>query len=344
MLIRLQKYMSERGICSRRRAEQFIVSGKIKVNGIIVTTLGTKVDTDNDVVTYHNDVVRNPDRLHYIMLHKPAGIVTSCSQPGAPTVVDLVKIKDRVYPVGRLDKDSTGLLLLTNDGDLAFRLMHPRFQHEKEYIVDTVDPITEGALQKLRQGMRLTDARTQPAKVFKLALRRFRIVLREGRNRQIRRMCQKVGNEVKRLKRIRIENIVIGSLPMGAWRVLTGEEKEVLFERIGLAGQTRPAAQEPTRKPGQARKTNQTRAAEHGPTRKPGQARKTNQTRAAEHGPTRKPGQARKTNQTRAAEHGPTRKPGQTRKPKQTRAAEHGPTRKPGQTRKPNQTRRSRSR
>ena len=234
MLIRIQKYMSERGICSRRTAEQFLLAGKIKVNGSTVTTLGTKIDPDNDVVTYDDSVVRNPDRLRYIMLHKPAGFVTSCSQPGERTVMDIVTIKDRVYPVGRLDKDSTGLLLLTNDGELAYRLMHPRFQHEKEYIVDTVAPIPEGALQKLRAGIRLGPVQTQPAHVCKLAPRRFRIVLREGRNRQIRRMCRKVGNQVKQLKRIRIENIVLGSLPPGDWRELSQEEQITLFSRIGL--------------------------------------------------------------------------------------------------------------
>jgi len=234
MLIRLQKYMSERGICSRRQAERYITDGRIQVNGKVVTVLGTKVDPDRDIVTYEKDVVRNPDKLQYIMLHKPEGIVTSCDQPNSKTVLQLVRTKDRVYPIGRLDKDSTGLLLLTNDGALSYRLMHPKFQHEKEYIVETIRPITEGALQKLRSGTRITGTKTQPARVTKLGPNRFRIVLREGRNRQIRRMCLKVGNEVKRLKRIRVENIVLGSLPPGKWRNLSHTEQQQLLVRVGL--------------------------------------------------------------------------------------------------------------
>jgi 23S rRNA pseudouridine2605 synthase/23S rRNA pseudouridine2604 synthase len=234
MLIRLQKYMSERGICSRRQAEKFITAGKIRVNGTVVKTLGTKVDPDKDIVTYDEDIVRNTSKLVYVMLHKPAGVVTSYKQPGEKTVMNLVRTAERVYPIGRLDKDSTGLLLLTNDGELAYRLMHPKFQHEKEYIVETTTPITEGALKKLRDGVRITGVKTQQTRVRKLGPKRFKIILREGRNRQIRRMCRKVGNEVKRLKRIRIENIVLGSLPPGKWRNLTPGEYTQLLERVGL--------------------------------------------------------------------------------------------------------------
>lgn len=234
MRIRLQKYMSERGICSRRQAEKHITAGKIKVNGAVVTTLGTKVDPEKDIVTYDKDIVRNTSKLIYVMLHKPAGIVTTCKQPGEKTVLSLVRTAERIYPIGRLDKDSTGLLLLTNDGELAYRLMHPKFQHEKEYIVETAAPITEGALKKLRNGVRITGAITQPARVRKLGANRFKIILREGRNRQIRRMCRKVGNEVKRLKRIRIENIVLGTLAPGKWRNLTPGEYTQLLERVGL--------------------------------------------------------------------------------------------------------------
>jgi 23S rRNA pseudouridine2605 synthase/23S rRNA pseudouridine2604 synthase len=234
MLIRLQKYMSERGICSRRQAEKHITAGKIRVNGTVVTTLGTKVDPDRDIVTYDKNIVRDTSQLVYVMLHKPAGVVTSCKQPGEKTVMNLVRTAERVYPIGRLDKDSTGLLLLTNDGELAYRLMHPKFQHEKEYIVETTEPITEGALKKLRNGVRITGVKTQQARVRKLGPKRFKIILREGRNRQIRRMCRKVGTEVKRLKRIRIENIVLGTLPPGQWRNLTPAEYTQLLERVGL--------------------------------------------------------------------------------------------------------------
>jgi len=232
--MRLQKYLSEHGICSRRRAEEHILAGRVRVNGETVTVLGTKVDPDKDVVEYDSDVVETPQKMRYIILNKPCGIVTSCLQKGETTVKDLVACRERLFPVGRLDKDSTGLVLMTNDGTLAYRLMHPKFLHEKEYVVDTVDPMTEGMLEKLSRGVKLEGSVTAPCKIRKVGPRRFRIVLREGRNRQIRKMVQKVGTEVKKLDRIRIENIHLGSLPLGAWRELNFEEEYELFQRAGL--------------------------------------------------------------------------------------------------------------
>ncbi|MBO7543448.1 rRNA pseudouridine synthase [bacterium] len=232
--MRLQKYLSERGICSRRRAEEHILAGKIRVNGEVVKVLGTKVDPDKDLIEYDSEVVETPQKLRYIILNKPYGVVTSCLQKGEVTVKDLVDVEERLFPVGRLDKDSTGLVLMTNDGTLAYRLMHPKFLHEKEYVVDTEEAVTEGMLQKLAQGVKLEGVQTAPCKIKKVGPRRFRIILREGRNRQIRRMVKKVGTEVTKLDRIRIENVRLGSLPVGAWRELNFEEEYELFQRAGL--------------------------------------------------------------------------------------------------------------
>ena len=232
--MRLQKYLSEHGICSRRRAEEHILAGRVRVNGEVVTVLGTKVDPEKDLVEYDQEVVETPQKLRYIILNKPYGIVTSCLQKGEVTIKDLVEVKERLFPVGRLDKDSTGLVLMTNDGTLAYRLMHPKFLHEKEYVVDTEDPVTEGMLEKIAKGVKIEGVQTAPCKVTKIGPRRFRIVLKEGRNRQIRKMVSKVGTEVVKLERIRIENVRLGSLPQGAWRELNFEEEYELFQRAGL--------------------------------------------------------------------------------------------------------------
>lgn len=234
MQIRLQKYLSEQGICSRRQAEKFMLEGKVFVNGKPATVLGTKINPEVDTVSINNQIIRQRKNLIYIVVNKPVGVVTSCFQPGSKTIVEIVKIKERIYPVGRLDKDSSGLLLLTNDGILAYRLSHPSFLHEKEYIVTVENRITEGALEKLRRGMLIDGVKTQPAKVSKLSERKFRIVLTEGRNRQIRKMCSKIDNEVVKLKRIRIENIKLGNLKPGEWRLLTPAEKKELFARAEI--------------------------------------------------------------------------------------------------------------
>jgi 23S rRNA pseudouridine2605 synthase/23S rRNA pseudouridine2604 synthase len=168
----------------------------------------------------------------YIALNKPEGYVTSCDHPGEKTVVDLVAVGQRVYPVGRLDKDSTGLILLTNDGRLHHRLSHPSFDHEKEYEVTVSKPIPVHVLHKLAAGLPLMGTRTRPAGVRKLSDKRFRIVLKEGRNRQIRRMVRKVGNRVVKLKRIRVASILLGQLEKGRWRYLSQTEIKSLHELI----------------------------------------------------------------------------------------------------------------
>ncbi|RLD11434.1 MAG: rRNA pseudouridine synthase, partial [Chlamydiae bacterium] len=168
MQLRLQKYLSEQGICSRRQAEKLIVEGKIFVNGKPQTVLGTKIDPDIDKIAVNNTVIKQRNNLIYIAINKPVGIVTSCYQPDSKTIVELVNLRERVYPIGRLDKDSSGLLILTNDGILAYRLSHPKFNHEKEYVVSLEKRISEGALDKLRRGMTIDGVKTQPAKVVKV--------------------------------------------------------------------------------------------------------------------------------------------------------------------------------
>jgi 23S rRNA pseudouridine2605 synthase/23S rRNA pseudouridine2604 synthase len=227
--IRLQKFLSEAGVCSRRKGEEYIKAGRVAVNGQIVRTLGTKVTPGVDRVEFDGRTVVQAADSIYIALNKPEGYVTSCSHPGEKVVVDLLDTEQRVVPVGRLDKDSTGLLLLTNDGRLHHRLSHPSFDHEKEYEVTLAEPINDGALEKLAQGVVLNGRRTRPAEVVRVSGRRFRMTLKEGRNRQIRRMAAKVGSRVERLKRIRIANVRLGRLKKGQWRYLTQKEKNRLL-------------------------------------------------------------------------------------------------------------------
>ncbi len=230
--MRLQRFLSGAGICSRRKGEEYIKAGWVKVNGKIVTELGVKIDPERDLVEVDSDAIRSDTASIYIALNKPRGYVSSCHQPGEKIVLDLLDISERVYPIGRLDKDSTGLLLLTNDGQLHHRLSHPSFKHEKEYIVSVAKPLPQGALRKLANGLPMMGTRTRPARVKRVSARRFCIVLQEGKNRQIRRMVRKVGNQVVALKRIRIANIQLGNLPSGRWRHLTQKERENLLKAL----------------------------------------------------------------------------------------------------------------
>lgn len=228
-LMRLQKFLSAAGVCSRRRGEEYILKGRVAVNGEPVAQLGTKVDPSRDRIAVDGVEIEWPSkRSVYIALNKPEGYVTSCDHPGEKTVIDLVDIGERIFPVGRLDKESTGLLLLTSDGRIHHRLSHPSFDHEKEYEVTVAEPMADSALQKLAAGFPLQGTRTRPATVRKLSNRRFRITLKEGRNRQIRRMVAKVGNRVVSLNRIRVDTIRLGRLGKGKWRYLSPAEIEHL--------------------------------------------------------------------------------------------------------------------
>ena len=224
--MRLQKYLAHAGLCSRRKAEAHILDGRITVNQTIITQLGTKIDPENDRIFFDAQPVtlelKSPKI--YLALNKPEGYVTSCSQQHTKIILDLIDIEQRVYPVGRLDKDSKGLVLLTNDGDLHNQLSHPSFNHEKEYIVTTVHPISDMELATMAKGMIIDRVKTRRARINRLSKHTFCIVLKQGLNRQIRKMVGKTGNAVDSLKRIRMANICLGNLNEGQWRYLTPQE------------------------------------------------------------------------------------------------------------------------
>ncbi|MCP3954792.1 MAG: rRNA pseudouridine synthase [Desulfobacterales bacterium] len=230
--MRLQKFLSAAGVCSRRKGETFILAGRVTVNGERVTVLGTRVDPDTDRVRVDGRPATLKADHVYIVLHKPEGYVTSCDHPGEDIVLDLVDIQTRLFPVGRLDKESTGLLLLTDDGRIHHRLSHPSFDHEKEYDVTVAKPLSEGVVKKLARGVALRGKKTRPAKVRRLSAKRFNIILQEGRNRQIRRMVAKVGNEVVGLKRVRVAHIRLNNLKQGRWRHLSDTERARLLEIV----------------------------------------------------------------------------------------------------------------
>lgn len=231
-LIRLQKYLSSSGICSRRKGEEYIKKGYVSVNGNVVTEMGVKIDPEKDNIDFKGIAVNSNQDFIYIALNKPRGVVSSCSQQDTKIVLDLIDIKARVYPVGRLDKDSTGLLLLTNDGRIHHKLSHPSFDHEKEYEVRVKKTIADAMLNKMARGMSLDGEMTRPAIVKRISPNEFNIILKEGKNRQIRRMVKKTGNTVVTLNRLRISNISLGNLKQGKWRYLNKKERNALLKNV----------------------------------------------------------------------------------------------------------------
>lgn len=225
---RLQKVLARAGFGSRRSAEELIADGRVTVNGE-TAILGQRVDTESDRIEVDGIPVSVREGLVYYLLNKPVGVVTTASDPQRrPTVVDLVPVEPRVYPVGRLDVDSEGLLLLTNDGELTHRLTHPSFGVEKEYLVEVEGSPSPGAVRRLREGVELEDGMTAPAQAAPVGDRALRIVIHEGRNRQVRRMCAAVGHPVRRLVRTRIGPIAERTLKPGEWRPLTLAEVRAL--------------------------------------------------------------------------------------------------------------------
>ena len=223
-LPRLQKVLAERGVGSRRHSEELIAAGRVLVNGE-VAILGRRVDPERDDVVVDGVPIGVRPGLVYYLLNKPAGVVTTASDPqGRPTVVDLFPAEPRIFPVGRLDIDTEGLLLLTNDGDLANRLTHPSKGVEKEYVAEVAGTVSAGELRRLRDGIELDDGVTAPAKVSQPSPGVLRITIHEGRNRQVRRMCQAVGHPVRRLVRVRIGTLRDAQLAPGEWRELRLDE------------------------------------------------------------------------------------------------------------------------
>lgn len=229
---RLQKILARAGVASRRASETLIEQGKVKVNGQVITELGFKADPDQDRIEVEGKLVSLP-QLVTVLLYKPRGVVTSCDDPqGRRTVMDLVPPSPGLHPIGRLDRDSEGLLLLTNDGSLTALLTHPRHEVGKTYRAWVQGLPSPQALKQLRDGIQLEDGMTQPAEVREVKLEPERtlleITIHEGRNRQVRRMCEAVGHPVFRLKRIRLGALGLGELRPGEHRLLTSDEIEQL--------------------------------------------------------------------------------------------------------------------
>ncbi len=227
--MRLAKYLAHGGVASRRMAERIIANGRITVGGEVVTDPARDVGDEDDVRVDGSPVATEPREVWAV--NKPAGVVSTAKEPGdRPAVVSLVRTEARLYPVGRLDAASTGLLLLTNDGGLANRLTHPRYEVAKAYRVELRRPPSDADLRRLGSGVELEDGPTAPAKVRRLGEREIEIVLREGRNRQVRRMVEAVGNRVVSLRRVRFGPIELGGLPAGEVRRLSDDEVSRLWE------------------------------------------------------------------------------------------------------------------
>ena len=232
--VRLNKFLSEKGICSRREADRLVDEGKVMVNGVCAV-MGQKVSSADEIVVDGKKVSTKQVKPVLIAVNKPAGIVrTTARFEGEKNIVDMVKYPTRIYPIGRLDKESEGLILMTNLGDLANEISKASNSHEKEYVVTVNNQVTESFLDKMRRGMHLEElnADTMPCVCTKTGNREFHIILKQGLNRQIRRMCAACGYRVETLKRIRIMNIHLGNIPQGNFRNVTDAEFDKLIKTL----------------------------------------------------------------------------------------------------------------
>ena len=234
--MRLNRYLAKCGVASRRKCDDIITSGRVGINGKTITTLGTDVNIEHDEVTVDGQVVKPVEEKIYIVLHKPVGYVTSVKDTHKrQTVLDLVSIKERIYPVGRLDINSEGVLLLTNDGDAAYKLLHPKFKVDKKYRATLNKAIKKDDVIRLENGIMLDDGETAPCKVTTSSrlsdeAQNVVITIREGRKRQVRRMFEALGYKVTRLCRIAFGPITLGKLTVGKWRYLTSDEIKKLLK------------------------------------------------------------------------------------------------------------------
>ena len=228
--MRINKFLAETGIVSRRGADKWIEEGRVTINGELAT-VGSKVE-DGDVVCVDGKPVQKEEQLVYIALNKPVGITSTTERHIEGNVVDFVNHPLRIFHIGRLDKESEGLLLLTNDGDIVNEILRAENHHEKEYVVQVDKPLTDQFLKKMASGVEILDTKTLPCKVEKVSSHVFKIILEQGLNRQIRRMCSALGYSVRRLQRIRIMNIHLGNLKVGQWRDLTEKERTELFKLL----------------------------------------------------------------------------------------------------------------
>lgn len=229
--MRINKFISETGFCSRREVDKMVEAKRVTINGKLAE-LGSQVG-EGDEVRIDGKLVSAKKKHVYIALHKPVGITSTTERHIRGNIVDFVGHRERIFPIGRLDKDSEGLILLTNDGDIVNKILRSENEHEKEYIVRVDKPITPMFVQGMSSGVRILGTVTKPCKVTRLDERSFRIILTQGLNRQIRRMCAAFGYEVRRLRRVRIMNIKLADLPSGQWRDLRPDEQEELFRLIG---------------------------------------------------------------------------------------------------------------
>ncbi|SKA83115.1 23S rRNA pseudouridine2605 synthase [Caloramator quimbayensis] len=225
---RLQKYMARCGVASRRKCEEIILQGRVTVNGITVNDI-TIIDDEKDVVKIDGKTIKPETEKIYIMLNKPVGVITSAKdEKNRKTVLDIVKVKERIYPVGRLDYDTSGLLILTNDGEAAYKMTHPSKEIDKVYIARVKGIPTKDEIKNFEAGLKIDDYITSPSKlkIIKSMEKEsvLQIIIHEGRNRQVRKMCEKIGHPVIKLKRIRIGKLNLGDLREGEWRNLTESE------------------------------------------------------------------------------------------------------------------------
>lgn len=234
--IRLNKFISETGFCSRREADKLIENRRVKIDGIIAET-GMKVSKSN-IVTIDNKVIKNTNNLIYIALNKPVGITCTTEKSVKGNIVDFVNHNKRIFPIGRLDKDSQGLIFLTNDGDIVNKILRAGNNHEKEYIVTVDKRITNDFIHKMSNGVPILDTVTKKCTVKKISDFKFNIILTQGLNRQIRRMCSYFNYNVVKLERIRIMNVKLDKLPLGKWRYLTEEELKCINTLISNSSKT----------------------------------------------------------------------------------------------------------
>lgn len=236
---RLQKYLAECGIASRRKCEEYILQGKVKVNGKIVTELGIKINEDIDKIQFEDKLIKKENNKKvYILLNKPIGYVTTTKEQfGREKVLDLIKTNRRLVPVGRLDMYTSGALILTDDGDFVYKVTHPKHEIEKTYIATVHGEVLDEEIEKLRAGVKIEDYTTSIAKVKKIQYNpekkqtRLVITIHEGKNRQVRKMCEAIGKKVIALHRSKIGNIEVKDIPLGKWRYLTEQEvKQILGE------------------------------------------------------------------------------------------------------------------
>lgn len=230
MSISLNKYISSTGICSRREADRWIDAGRVQLNGVVAQK-GNRVEPGDEVLLDGKPLTLKPQPV-YLALHKPAGITSTTDRKDRDNIIDFINYPQRIFPIGRLDKASTGLILLTNDGDIVNDILREENEHEKEYIVSVNRPITPRFVERMQKGVPILGTVTKKCTVEKLNKTTFRIVLTQGLNRQIRRMCEYLGYKVATLKRVRIMHIHLGDLPPGQWRELTEEELQTLRNKL----------------------------------------------------------------------------------------------------------------